>query len=120
MSPRVRRLNSMVKKNSALIYLREPCTSMVLDNNDFTQWLPAQEIFAVVRPNLCRSQLLVCLLNNFGLQGGFELLLARVRDRSSWHPIDSVHCLLQTLEEVHVLFHREFAWRYLPAIVQAV
>ncbi len=78
------------------------------------------KLFAVVRRSSMKSRLSVSLLNYFGRLGGYERILARIKDAA--HPT-SFELLSQFTELIgasHMLYHKRFTFRYVSQLRSSI
>ncbi len=58
-------------------------------------------------------------MNNFLNAGGFDNLLARIKDRTNWMPFEILINYVYGLGNIYVMFYRVYAYEYIPSLWEA-
>ena len=74
----------------------------------------------MVRPKKCKSYVMVRLLNVFGERGGFDKILARIRNKDNPISLELLFYYMDCLGSAFPLYHRTFAQEFIPKLQEAV
>jgi len=84
------------------------------------------KIFCVERGDKENQEFVVNLLNNFGIEGGFDKILKRLKERALpfgiffIERVELLYSYIEILGTIWALFHRKFACEYIPKVKDAV
>ena len=79
-----------------------------------------EKLFAVIRPNKCKSSLLVECINLFGSQGGFDQILEKICDKKNPINLDLLAYYMECLGRIYPMYHKDFIAQFAPAIKEGV
>jgi hypothetical protein len=76
----------------------------------------------VPRNRKCTSQLLIHLINKFGNECGFELVLDKITKLSSTfssqEELVTLCTLIEMISKPYMIYHKEFQREYFPKIIE--
>lgn len=90
------------------------------DSNDRVYIDEGRTIYAITRPNHCKSVFMIRMINKFGEAGGFDRILERIQNQVNWAPIETTSLMVTLLGNISSTLHREFALEYIPKLQEAV
>lgn len=118
-SPKVGKLYSHAKPKSGR-GTRGNEETIIDDSSDPQVEEGEEEIFAVTRPNNCKSYLLVECINYFGKSGGFEHILEKICDKDNPVNLDLLAHYMECLGRMFPMYHRDFIAKFAPAVKEGV
>ena len=63
---------------------------------------------------------MINLIEKIGKKGAFQLILDRITDTKNWASIDLVSLFSNIIAGLFMVYHREFAFSYIPKFKEAV
>lgn len=70
--------------------------------------------YVVARENVNPNSILLRMVNKFGKDGGFEMVLDRLKNLEKPIGIDQLGSIIQCFGKMYKLYYRKFALDYLP------
>ena len=92
---------------------------LIDDNNDPKVKENENQAYAVLRPKLNSSSLLIECLNLFGSEGGYDKILDLILSKN-FIGFDLIDRLLMLFDKPFCMFHRDFIRKFAPALKNAI
>ena len=97
----------------------EPRKLQIDDSHDSKYGKKKNQFYAVLRPKLNTSSLLIDCLNLFGSEGGFDRILDMLISKTSID-FDFLILLLKCFRKTFYMYHKEFIRKFAPSMTDTI